>query len=207
MFGFLVLFNAFTAEPGLAAHSSGGGKSTISTCACPMPKLIARVGDHASDFRKAVYEPVDWLRKWERAMRDAPDPDRSHREEFRQSVHVEFNQHTAIAAEQFVGRIDADQLIENFEWTVSRQPGESVSLEATPRDETEQLFYGSFRVWMSADDGVLERIVAVGRNRKQRTIWQPETAATFPEIRFASFEDRIPPAPKSLVRTAAARLD
>ena len=206
MFVFLFLLNAIIADPGLAEQSSGSGKSTITTCARPMPKLIARVGDHASDLSEAVHEPVDWLRKWERAMHDAPDPDRSHREEFRQSVHVEFNQHTAIAAEQFVGRVDADRLIENFEWTVSRRPGESVSLEATPRDETERLFYGSFRVWLSANDGVPERIVAVGRSRKQRTIWQPETAATLPEIRFASFEDRIPPAPKSLIRTAA-RID
>jgi hypothetical protein len=48
------------------------------------------------------------------------------------------------------------------------------------------------------------KLVVVGRNQLQRTVWQSEEGTTESNIQLVVFEKDVPPPPKSLVRTADA---
>lgn len=150
------------------------------------------------------------LKRWEQATQNSPEMTRSQKEEFRRRLHVEFNAHTAAAVEQLLGRIDERRLAELYEWRIAETNGDLVCLEAIPKDSTEQLFYGSLRVWLHAANGTAEKIVVVSRNQIQRIVWRAEGEKDEHDehpVQLVQFEDDVPPAPSETLRTANSRLE
>jgi hypothetical protein len=140
------------------------------------------------------------LRRWERSVQDNPEWSRSQREEFRRRMQQQFN-------EQLIGHVKRDTLCKVYDWRIVDHSPEQICLEATPRDETERLFYGSVRVWLDAENAIPERIAIVSRNQVHRIAWQSENTRRHESIQLVHFEDDVPPSPRTLLRTANARVD
>ena len=145
------------------------------------------------------------LRQWEVATRDAAEWSRSQREEFRRLTRKNFNEHTATAAEQLIGSVAADWLKEKYSFQVLERSSQQIRLEAVPRDETEQLFYGSLRISLSTISGNLEKLVVVQRNQQQKVAWLAEPESITDVIQLVRFDQEIPPSPPALLQTADRR--
>ncbi len=209
MFEFCLLVLLWTVDPNIVERSARNVAEPISTCARPPVRVIDPSSDHVSSRHRVTDEReiAVRLRRWERATRDTPAWSRSQQEEFRSSIQRDFNEHTTVAAEQFVGLVNLKWLNETYNWRILERSDHRVILEAIPRDETERLFYGSFRISLSANDGSPDSIVLTGRNQNQQTIWKSDRQPNTEVIHLARFENDVPPAPRLLLRTANARVD
>lgn len=147
------------------------------------------------------------LRRWERSAQMGTEWSRSQREEFRQRIKSNFNEHSVAAVEHLSGRVNRDWLSETYAWRLVDRSPDQICVEGTPRDETERLFYASVRVWLNNDSGLPEQIVVVSRNQAHRVAWRSETSSNPDNVQLVRFENDVPPAPKAVVRTANARND
>jgi hypothetical protein len=179
------------------------------TCARPEARMPLPSAVHAMTASLAA--PADeigtWLSKWERATRRVPERGRSQREEFRRSIHQQFNEHTAAAAERLVGHVNAESLREAYDWRIVERTRDRVCLEGIPQDETDRLFYGSLRVVLHAGSGRPHELAVVARNEHLRTVWRRDRPVDADPIQLAGYESDIPPAPKPLPGTVSMRFD
>jgi hypothetical protein len=185
------------------------GSTTISTCVRPIVKTVEPDAGYATFVKRRVdvAEISSWLKKWEQSTSDQPAWNRSRLEQFRQSIQREFNEHTAVAAEQLIGQVSSEGLNETYQWSIVERTDKLVTLEAVPWDETDRLFYRSFRISLNVDGAAPEQIVVIGRNQLQRIAWQSGQRSDADRIQLVNFEDDTPPAPKRLLRTADSRID
>ncbi len=199
---------SWMADPAAIERSGPNALTPLATCARPAVLVTeANTVCALTPARQADSPAITtWLRRWERATRNAPERSRSEREEFRRQIHEEFNEHALAAVEQVVGQVKADQLNELFEWRIVERTRDRVCLEATPRDEMERLFYRSLRISLEADTAIPEQLVIVNRNQLRRTVWQADQDSANP-IELVHFENDVPPAPKVLLKTANAQVD
>lgn len=147
------------------------------------------------------------LSRWEQASRGTAETARSQREEFRRRLHDEFNEHTAIAVEQLLGRVKVQNLVDSFDWRFIERKGDQVCLEAIPRDQIERLFYGSLRVSLDAASWTAQSIVVINRNQIERIVWQSDNPPVADLVRLVQFEDGVLPAPSETLRTANSRVE
>lgn len=178
--------------------------NAVATCIRPAGHvaLPATAGNLLPPERLPAAEPKDWLDRWEQTSSEM-SWSRSRREEFRRTIQSEFNEHTAVAAEGFIGKIDARRLLENYDWAIAEEIEEELILEAIPRDEMERLFLRSFHVRLSTTDGSPQQLWVTGRNQPRQTIWTVESPANRHEIQLIQFED-VPPLPATVSRTGDA---
>ncbi len=200
---------AWQLEPVSDGGSKKNGSATISTCIRPHVKTVERDADHASLLHRTadVDEIASWLSKWEQSTSSQPAWNRSRKEEFRQSIQREFNEHTAVAAEQLVGRVSSVGLNETYHWKIVDRSDKQVTLEAFPCEETDRLFFRSFHISLSVSDAVPVRILVVGRNQQQRIVWQSGQRSDVDQIQLVNYQDDAPPAPMRLVKTALSHID
>lgn len=148
----------------------------------------------------------EWIERWETAVRHVPYRNRSQREEFRRQVRERFNEHVGDAADQLIGRVRADQLIESFRWQIVETNREHVQLEAIPRDEIERLFIGSLQIRLDIHTGVPDELAVVSRGQRSHTVWSSKHHQSG-QIDLANFEDSVPPPPVVVLRTADVRVE
>jgi hypothetical protein len=197
------------ADPALSGPTVSGLGLPFATCARPAamvikPNPMSAFSVTSDTDSKAINR---WLSRWEKATRYTPDRSRSEQEEFRQRIHAEFNEHTLAAVEKLVGHIHLFGLKKEFDWRIVDQNVDAVCLEATPLDELERLFYGSLRVSLDPETGSPIKLVVIGRNQFPRTVWQSEDSQAIDQIELVHFENDVPPAPNSVVRTADVRVE
>ena len=209
MLEFCLLSLTWQLEPVHVESSTRNGSATISTCSRPLVKTVEPDAGHATFLNRNadVTEISFWLKKWEQSTSGQPLWSRSRQEEFRQTIQREFNEHTAVAAEQLVGPVRTDWLKETFQWSIVERTDQRVTLEAIPCDEIDRLFYRSFRISLNANDAVADRIIVVGRNQLQRIAWQSGQRSNADRIQLVNYEEDAPPAPIRLLRTADSRVD
>ncbi len=209
MFEFFLLSLIWQLDPVPVEKSTRIRSNTISTCARPLAKTVEPDSGHATFLRSGdeVAEISSWLKKWEASTNGQQAWSRSRLEEFQQSIQREFNKHTAVAAEQLIGQVDSDRLKEAFQWSIAERTDGRLVLEAFPYDETDRLFYRSFRISLNVSDTVPDRIIVVGRNQLQRMVWQSGERSDADRIQLVNYEEHVPPAPIRLLRTADSRVD
>ena len=190
---------AFVGKPSMA----------IATCARPAAGVVQAQQTFAmtSDTFSVTTSPNCWLTHWQNATRFNPERSRSEQEEFRRCAHESLNEHTLAAVELFIGQIQAKKLDELFHWRILHSHFDIVCLEATPRDETEQLFYGALQISLNVNSGCLEKLVVVGRNQVERTVWKTDRLQTANRIELVHFENDVPPSPDSVIRMANSRVE
>ncbi len=179
----------------------------IATCSRPVVTVTMPSAVAASRPSQIVDARTisNLLRKWERATRNAPEWSRSQREVFRKQIHEDFNEHSVAAAEQLVGQVNESRLCEMYHWRIVDRTRDCVCLEATPRDDTERLFYAALRVTITTGNWTPEQIVVVGRNQVARVAWLSETVPKKESLQLVRFESDVPPSPSGFLRTANAR--
>lgn len=197
------------ADPAYPSGPTSSVSTSLATCSRPIISVIKPEPISASASTGAIDPAIisRCLQSWELTSRDCLDRSRSEQDEFRRRIHESFNEHTLAAAERLIGRVDASDLKDRFAWRVVSQDLDEICLEAVAKDELERLFYSSVRIWLSAMQGDLQKIVVIGRNQSQATVWQCESPAQKTEIQLVHFENHVPPPPNSIVRTANVRLD
>jgi hypothetical protein len=163
------------------------------------PKVVVPALHHSgiSEPRAVIGDVASILGCWEAASKQQDVPSRSQRENLRLRVSTSLNGHAAIAAEKLVGTVAAAQLQEQFNWRLIEQAGRQVCLEASPKDETERLFFGSIRVWLDPSSWRIEKLQVADRQGTTRVGWLVEpviTTAAYVST-AAAVDDGIPPAP------------
>lgn len=148
----------------------------------------------------------EWLGKWEAASKRSKDRTRSEKEAFRQRVQTAFNEHAASASEKLIGTIAAKSLNADFFWRITKNTPYDVCLEAIPRDEMEQLFYGSIQVTLHAPTGEPRQLAITNRNEHSQIVWHSSPVPKRSAIQQARFEKVVPPSP-STSRVADRRID
>lgn len=209
MLEFCLLALPWGVDPAIAVRSNPDSVPPIATCVRPAVMVAEPNTVCSLSMSRIADVPIieAALQHWEIATKNAPEKSRSDREEFRRKILEEFNEHTAVAVELLAGRIRQRQLLEAFNWRLIEKTAERVHLEAVPKDETERLFYGSLRVSIEPDKGVLDQLIVVTRNHSHRIVWQAERPDKRNRIQLVRFENAVPPSPKSLLRTADSRVD
>ena len=200
---------SLTADPKAVESTRPAAVLPTATCSRPLikvtePSNVSAVSPSEIAESLAI---VTLLRRWERSSQNRAEWSRSEREEFRQRMKANFNEHSVAAVEQLTGHLEHDWLCETFAWRLADRSPDQICLEGTPRDETERLFYGSLRVWLNADRGVPEQIVVVTRNQVHRVAWQSDVYLKNDHVQLVRFENEVPPAPKAVVKTANARIE
>ena len=184
MFGSLLfVLSTLGAEP--------AGPMPLVTCARPVAKLVVPKVEHvAGASRSADCRQISlWLRRWEQAARRHPALSAARRDVLRHRVETSANAHAAMALELMTGPLDITRLSESFVWTITDHDTGHVCLEATPRDETERLFYASIRVWLDATDGALNQLQVVNRSGETRFVWKNDFIPEPSRIRLVSATD------------------
>ncbi len=161
---------------------------SFATCVRPAAKSVVPMIEHvvgaaqSADFDRIT----EWLRRWERVSQDHPALSLTRRDLLRHRVSLAVNAHAATAVEHLAGQVQATKLRETFAWTVITRDAHQVCLEATPQDETEQLFYGTIQVWLDVTSGALDELRVTDRLGQTRITCQHErTTQPFP-IRLVS---------------------
>lgn len=207
MLEFCLLVLPWMADPAIFERSRSDVTTPLATCVRPAA-LVFEANTVCALSPRPASDPKlinKWLKRWESATRNVPERSRSERDEFRRQIHENFNEHTLAAAEQLFGQVKANRLNETFDWRIIERTGEQVCLEAIPRDEMERLFYGSLQVSLEAESGIPVQLIIVGRNRNRQIVWQSDRGLKN-EIEMVHFENDVPPAPKTLIKTAEARV-
>ena len=161
---------------------------SCATCVRPTAKSVVTKIEHvAGAAQSADFDQItDWLRRWERVSQDHPVLSLTRRDLLRHRVSLAMNAHAATAVEHLAGQVQATKLRETFAWTVITRDARQVYLEATPQDETEQLFYGTIQVWLDVTSGALDELRVTDRLGQTRITCQHErTTQPFP-IRLVS---------------------
>ena len=181
----------------------------VATCVRPTARVAKPEDVYALlESRTSETEQIaNLLKRWERSTADQPEWSRSMQEEFRRTIVREFNEHAAAATLQFIGPVRSDQLSKMFDWTVVAQTDADLTLEAIPHDEMDRLFFRSIRVLLIMDVGTPRQILVIGRNQRQQLVWKSEGNDDHGRVQFVNFEDKIPPTPNPVVRTADARFE
>ena len=195
------------ADPATFDASQPDSTNPIATCARPSI-LVAQAHCVCAAPLTATADQQrvkQWLAQWQNRTENVPGPSRSKRDVFRQRLQDDLNEHTLVAAEQFLGPVNVDQLIDTFDWRITEITSDRVCLQAVPRDELEQLFYKSFSIGLNAKDGNLEQLTVITRNQLHRTVWESDRKANS-QIKLVRYVDGVPPAPgRSSLRTAKVR--
>ena len=181
MFGSLLLvLSTLGAEP--------AGTVPLATCVRPVAKLVAPKIEHAAGATRSTdcHQIALWLRQWEQTARRRPALSAARRDALRHRVETRANAHAATALELMTGPLDIAKLRESFVWTITDRDVGRVQLEATPRDETERLFYGSIRVWLDEADGALNQLQVTDRVGETRFAWKNEFTPEPSRIRLVS---------------------
>ena len=177
--------------PLMALGSEPVSAGSFATCVRPTVKCVALKIEHAAGaVQSADFDQItDWLRRWEQVSQDHPALSLTRRDLLRHRVSLAMNAHAATAVEQLAGQVQATKLRETFGWTVITRDARQVYLEATPQDETEQLFYGTIQVWLDVTSGALDELRVTDRLGQTRVACQHErTTQAFP-IRLVSASD------------------
>ena len=158
------------------------------TCARPVAKLVAPKIEHSAGATRSTdcRQIALWLRRWERTSQHQPTFSLARRDVLRHRAETHVNVHAATALEQLAGRIEVIKLREAFAWSIVDRDAGQVCLEATPRDETEHLFYGSIRVWLDETDGALNQLQVINRSGETRFVWKNDVAPESSPIQLAS---------------------
>jgi outer membrane lipoprotein-sorting protein len=191
-------------------------------CADPVagaPAVVAKLvspDEHhvAAKVRPAPPGDVELLlRRWESASHRQTERSESKRELLRRDIARDVNQHAALAVEQLTGRVDADRLKTAFIWSIVDKTDGRVCLEATPAEETDQLFYGAIRLWLDDQTGCVERLQLIDRRGVVRTSWTGEAPETQPALALTEnasstvlTDDGIPPSPVVLTANVPAQV-
>ena len=209
MLEFCLLALPWVIDPALVQRTGREIAAPMATCVRPAmmvvePNLVCASSKiHLSEMSAVS----NCLRRWEHATTQTPERSRSQREDFRRRMQEDFNEHTAAAIEQLMGRVHEKSLTAIHEWQFVERTGDCIFLEAIPKDETERLFYGSLRVSIVAESGILEQLTVVDRNHSHRIAWRSERPVKDERIQLVRFENGIPPAPNAPLRTANLRVD
>lgn len=164
---------------------------SCATCVRPTAKCVVTKIEHVAGATQSadIDQITDWLRRWERVSQDYPALPLTRRDLLRHRVSLAVNAHAATAVEQLAGQVQVTQLRETFAWTIITRDARQVCLEATPQDETEQLFYGAVQVWLDVTSGALDELRVTDRLGQTRITCQHErTTQAFP-IRLVSASD------------------
>jgi hypothetical protein len=135
------------------------------------------------------------LRGWEAAATEQPALSVSQSENLNWNVTKNLNGHAAIAAAKFQGTFEARQLKNQFELKLLEQPDDRVCVEAIPRDTTEQLFYGSIRVWLNARTLKLDELQVTDRQGAVRVNWPAPANSSIAPVSYVELVEGIPPSP------------
>ena len=164
---------------------------SCATCVRPTAKCVVTKIEHAVGAAQSadIDQITDWLRRWEWVSQDHPALSLTRSDLLQHRVSLAMNAHAATAVEQLAGQVQATKLRETFTWTIITRDARQVCLEATPQDETEQLFYGSVQVWLDVTSGALDELRVTDRLGQTRITCQHErTTQPFP-IRLVSASD------------------
>ena len=131
------------------------------------------------------------LGKWAAASKLQQAPSRSQREILRLIVSTSLNGHAAMAIEKLAGHVDAGQLKDQFQWTVTETRDDRIGLEAIPKDDTERLFYRSIRVWLNSSNGRLANLQATDRRGHVCANWRIEEPSTEPRVTTVGFQTTV----------------
>ena len=181
MFGSLLfVLSTLGAEP--------AGPMPLVTCARPVTKLVVPKIEHVAGAARSsdCHQIALWLRRWEQTARHRPALSAARRDVLRHRVETNANAHAARALELMTGPLDITRLRESFAWTITDHNAGHVCLEATPRDETERLFYASIRVWLDETDGALNQLQVTDRFGETRFVWRNNVAPESSPIQFVS---------------------
>lgn len=142
-------------------------------------------------------DPVDTLlNRWSAAGTRKTVPWRAERENLRFHVTSRLNGHAATAMEALLGQIDARRLRESYDWRIVETVNWETCLEATPKDETDRLFYQSIRVWLQSSTGKLVKLQAFDRHGEPTAHWlAPETNELAYVLPGHMIDDGVPPPP------------
>ena len=170
------------------------GTMPLVTCARPVAKLVAPQIEHVAGATRSTdgHQITLWLRRWEQTARRRPALSAARRDVLRHRVETNANAHAAMALELMTGPLDVTRLRESFVWTITDRDAGRIQLEATPRDETERLFYGSIRVSLDESDGTLNQLQVVNRSSETRFVWKNEFTPEPSRIRLVSATDDSP---------------
>lgn len=189
---------------------AGNSNTSTSTLTCSRPAaLVFEVEPVCAGVVQKLVPPStsSLLQRWELNTKRRPDLNRSEREEFQRRIRQEFNEHTVVAAEQFIGRINANLLEQAFDWKIVEVRPERLLLEASPHDELERLFVGSFRVTLNVQSGLPTELVVFGRDRQHRMAWQSIRPDETSKLKLVHFEGSIPPAPIVVLNNVNVRVE
>ena len=144
------------------------------TCVHPVARVIVASAHHAAAVASTsdCREIMSLLRRWERNVARLPEPSRAQHDRLRHEVASVINWHAAIASRILVGQIDVPRLKRTFDWAIIERSNGRVSLEATPRDETERLFYRSLRIWLEDQTGSPAELAVCDRHGAVRLACQ-----------------------------------
>ena len=164
------------------------GTMPLVTCARPVAQLVAPKIEHVAGATRSTdcHQIALWLRRWEQTVRRRPALSAARRDVLRHRIETNANAHAAMALERMTGPLDVTRLRESFVWTITDREAGQVQLEATPRDETERLFYGSIRVWLDETDGALNQLQVTDRSGETRFVWRNNVAPESSPIQFVS---------------------
>lgn len=164
------------------------GTMPFVTCARPVAKLVVPQIEHVAGATRSTdcHQIAMWLRRWEQTARRRPALSAARRDVLRHKVETDANAHAATALELMTGPLDVTRLRESFVWTITDRDAGQVQLEATPRDETERLFYASIRVWLDETDGALNQLQVTDRSGETRFAWRNNVAPESSPIQFVS---------------------
>lgn len=142
-------------------------------------------------------DPVDTLlNRWSAAGIRKTVPWRAERENLRFHVTNRLNGHAATAMEALLGQIDARRLRESHNWRIAETVNWETCLEATPKDETDRLFYHSIRVWLQSSTGHLVKLQAIDRHGEPTAHWlAPESTELAYILPGHMIDDGVPPPP------------
>ena len=195
----MILF--FTASDSDAVRSIDSSNAVATTlCArqtirTAEPSQTSAAGLACPSNPKLVNE---WLSKWETASKRSKERTRSEKEDFRRRVQAAFNEHAVAAVEQLIGSVTAKSLNNDFFWRITKSTPYEVCLEAIPKDEMEQLFYGSMRVTLSQPAGTPQQLLITNRNQQSQIVWRSDPAPKRSQVQLIRFENEIPPSPSRL---------
>jgi hypothetical protein len=162
----------------------------------PSANVVAPPRHHATAADSQAATALALMSRWEKVATRNTVPWRAEREILRFHVTNRSNGHAATAMERFLGQIDVRQLRESHDWQIVETANWETCLHATPKDETDRLFYGSIRVWLNTASAQLVRLQAFDRHGEPTAHWSaPEAndlAAVLPGVLG---DDGIPPAP------------
>lgn len=196
MLEFCLITLTWSLDP--AAWTPTTPRSINAVASCVRPSVHVALQKTDDTMKRPELLPAlqaeDWLDRWEESSREL-SWSRSRREEFRRTIQDQFNQHTAVAAEALIGKIDARRLKESYDWTVTEHPQDEILLEAIPRDEMDRLFLRSFHIWLQTETGALRQIEVIGRNQQPLTVWTSDEPADRNTIQLIEFKEEVPPLP------------